>query len=357
MAKRRYQQLDALRIAAALLVVLYHYCALGPSNGAIADHYPAIEPLAKYGYLGVSLFFVISGFVITLSVEGRTTSAFLLARARRLYPAFWTACLTTAAFALLLGYRSGVTPTSLAANLTLFAPYLGQESVDGVYWSLYVEVRFYLLIAVIAFAGMMDRIVTLMAIWLALSAANLIVPIPHGSGGLLLAYAPLFASGVACARFARKGFSAQDAVVFVSAVLLSIFYGVRDAASLSQANTFDLAPSVVAMFLILAHLSVLASAVVRTSTAAIPALSFLGYLSYPLYLLHNEIGKHLFPLARTALSKEAALLATIAAVIALASAVHLLVERPLGLGRPRRRRAVEAVSWPGAVTVVAPPSV
>src|SRR5690349_17773865 len=84
----RLYEVDLLRIFAAVSVVLYHYL--------FAGYYKVVSPLgfeapglvARYGYLGVDLFFLISGFVVLLSAWDRTPRSFLVSRVVRLYPAY-----------------------------------------------------------------------------------------------------------------------------------------------------------------------------------------------------------------------------------------------------------------------------
>ena len=81
--------LDLLRLFAALSVVLFHYAFRGAAaDGYTHVHLPELIPFAKYGARGVSLFFVISGFVIAYSAVGRSTQDFAIARITRLYPGF-----------------------------------------------------------------------------------------------------------------------------------------------------------------------------------------------------------------------------------------------------------------------------
>jgi len=80
----RLASLDLLRLVAALAVVLFHYLFRGGITGDLDVEYAAAAPFAIYGYLGVSLFFLISGFVIAWSAEGRTWQEFAVARFARL---------------------------------------------------------------------------------------------------------------------------------------------------------------------------------------------------------------------------------------------------------------------------------
>lgn len=78
--------LDELRLLAALAVVLFHFGFRGRTLEVTEMSLTAWEWLLKYGYLGVQMFFVISGFVIAYSAEGRTPIQFGIARFARIYP-------------------------------------------------------------------------------------------------------------------------------------------------------------------------------------------------------------------------------------------------------------------------------
>jgi peptidoglycan/LPS O-acetylase OafA/YrhL len=80
---QRYSELDAIRGVAVIMVVVYHY--------SVRYGYP-IEPVFSFGLgkYGVELFFIVSGFVIFLTLD-KTTHAldFIVSRFSRLYPAYW----------------------------------------------------------------------------------------------------------------------------------------------------------------------------------------------------------------------------------------------------------------------------
>ncbi len=94
----RLYVLDGLRLVAALMVVLFHYVALygGWENNPRAV-FPSLHGYARYGWLGVEVFFLISGFVICMSTWGRSLGDFVVSRVSRIYPAYWVAVLLTAA--------------------------------------------------------------------------------------------------------------------------------------------------------------------------------------------------------------------------------------------------------------------
>ncbi|MCX7201765.1 MAG: acyltransferase family protein [Burkholderiales bacterium] len=89
---QRFAEIDLLRFFAAISVVANHYLFRGPVSGAMPGYqFPVLGEWARYGFLGVHPFIMISGFVIAFSVRDRSSSEFLWSRASRLYPAFWFA--------------------------------------------------------------------------------------------------------------------------------------------------------------------------------------------------------------------------------------------------------------------------
>ncbi|MBM0255919.1 acyltransferase family protein [Micromonospora sp. 4G55] len=81
----RLYVLDGLRLVAALLVVGFHFTVFakpwGVPNGSAL---PGLAVATQFGWLGVYLFFLISGFVICMSAEGRSVAQFATARITRL---------------------------------------------------------------------------------------------------------------------------------------------------------------------------------------------------------------------------------------------------------------------------------
>ena len=96
----------------------------------------------KFGYLGVNFFFMLSGFVIMASAHNRSAIKFGLLRALRLYPAFLSCLLIT----LVVLYLCGNELPSLVAivlNGLILNDYFGVPNIDGVYWTLQAELKFY----------------------------------------------------------------------------------------------------------------------------------------------------------------------------------------------------------------------
>jgi peptidoglycan/LPS O-acetylase OafA/YrhL len=174
----RVQALDLLRLVAVLGVVLFHYGFRGPTAQGITHvALPELASFARYGFLGVPIFFVISGFVIAYSAEGRTAIGFAIARFARIYPGF-VFCMTITFLATLV-FGAPHFETSLAqwaANLFIAAPGLRQPYMDSAYWSLVYEIVFYAWVAILIAVGVFrPHINVVVLVWLSISLLNELV--------------------------------------------------------------------------------------------------------------------------------------------------------------------------------------
>lgn len=148
----RLAGIEAIRGVAALAVVLYHFPA------ALQDLLGFSAPIAavfRNGNLGVDAFFILSGFVIALSLRsgpwtGRYFGRFVLRRSIRLDPPYWFA-IALEVFLGWLGVRFFGDPSydfpnaaDLGAHLFYLQGLLGRMQVSDVFWTLCFEIQFYL---------------------------------------------------------------------------------------------------------------------------------------------------------------------------------------------------------------------
>lgn len=289
----RMTSLDLLRLMAALAVMLYHYLFRGAIAGNLDVSYPYAAPYAIYGNLGVNLFFLISGFVIAWSAEGRTWQEFVVARFARLYPGFLV-CMT-ATFLFLVVAKDQRLPTDAAtyiANLTMFARIFGRQSMDGVYWSIMVEILFYGWVAMLMLAGAFQRWkLLIVAVWLAVAAGNELVFANTAIRLLFITdYAPFFAGGILAEDLVARGRSPAALLLFAGALLLSYKTMVLPQAWMQEHYGVSLSPA----DLVVANTVVFGIFVCAVSFGRIIRPSrlivILGGLTYPLYLLHQYIG-------------------------------------------------------------------
>lgn len=144
--------LDLLRFFAACIVMVFHLAfwswAFPAGQVAIASHgvanFQDWTTFAPFGWAGVQIFFVISGFVIVVSAERSSAYKFFVSRFTRLVPAVWI-CATIALLAWLL-VDVGTRPLSLLAMYVRSVAFFPKGAwIDSVYWTLGVEICFYAL--------------------------------------------------------------------------------------------------------------------------------------------------------------------------------------------------------------------
>jgi peptidoglycan/LPS O-acetylase OafA/YrhL len=326
----RYYELDLLRFIAASMVLLYHYCFTNPTLAVTHVAYPELSWFSMYGFYGVPLFFVISGFVIPLSADGKTPGQFVASRAGRLYPAFWAACSLTFATAALLSAGSKPIPAvRYLINMTMMSGWVGGDFVDGVYWTLFVEMRFYLLVFLALTLKLSRRQITAgLVAWLLLSIVNFEYYSPL-QRILTLNKAPYFVIGMVCYSLFRGDRRPLNYVILLVSMVMAHAYELRefDEATTKFGVLHDhrvllaLETACFGIFILFAHKA--------TERFGAPWMRVAGALTYPLYLTHAVIGEVIFNRLYPFLGRWTLLLGIAATMLVVAYLINVLVERPL----------------------------
>lgn len=345
-ATARLRALDGLRFVAALAVVLFHFTGRDSIAWAegVRDVFPFLSRITVYGGFGPYLFFMISGFVVLMSAWGRPVHAFVASRVGRLYPAYWVAVLVTAAVLFLnqelIDRWGSLGPSGVAMNLTMFQSAFGVPHVDGVFWTLWVELKFYLLLALLAMAGITrGRLLALCLVWPVAGALAAQTGAPLLVAVLEPVYAPFFCIGILLYLVHREGWSASTGLLLA----LNYCFALFTCSSYFVPWTLGVAGHGisfrwVAVLLTLSVLAIGLATLTRLSRLDWRWLTFLGALTYPLYLVHQVPGWVLIHRLGPVLPAYVAVGLVLGLVLVAAYLVHRFVERPLG---GRLRRAVE----------------
>lgn len=334
----RLYEIDGLRLLAALCVVLFHYVFSGWAGGKTTVKFVTESAWAQYGYLGVDLFFLISGFVVLMSAWGRTPRQFVVSRIVRLYPAYWIGIAITSVVTVTLG--AGLFHVSLPqvlANLTMFQAVPNIENVDVVYWTLWAEMRFYLLMLVFTFIGMTrGRIMAGLWAWTALTFLVELGLLP-GVADLIVqsTFSHYFIAGMALFMLYRFGLDWQIALLVPICLGNAVYRAIGYANSVGERYSVTYSPVVITAVVVAIFLIMTFIALRVTRPLSKPWMVTAGALTYPLYLVHAHIGFILFARLEGAVNKYVLLVCMIAVMLAVAYVIHRFVERPLA---PRLKR-------------------
>lgn len=293
---KRIKSIDGLRGLAILLVLAFHTYSRWP------DYIPWVTIhkdffLFKFGFLGVELFFLISGFVIYMTLEKcQSFKEFMLRRWLRLFPAMLLATILIYATSFFLVERPNgeisfwdILPGLLFVDDKLINSVQGlihTKEIEGVFWSLFVEVKFYLIFGFLYFYNKNSALRNLIALFMIcfvyvaagkLSPSMSLKIVDQVFFQLLsLQYFGWFCVG---ALLYKAHFTNDRLMTFASAILMVptvlIMYG-------KGLNIVFLCTMIYLIFYLALNSKVVSS--IFTSRVFI----FFGFVSYPLYLIHEN---------------------------------------------------------------------
>jgi peptidoglycan/LPS O-acetylase OafA/YrhL len=314
----RNETVDMLRALAALAVCLFHFTRFDYFTGV-----SVIEPICRYGSLGVEVFFVTSGFIVPYAMQrgGYTLRAwptFMWKRLLRLEPPYLVSIALVLVLDLIALQLKGPHDAPLpwdtahvASHVGYLTGVMGFSWLNPVYWTLAIELQFYLLCSLIVpMLVALERRLSRIAIILALAVLPLLLP--SASELTLLPYLRAFALGLltflATSELITRGqfwfsIAALAALVFATLPLAVAFAGIATALVIACVRLRHLAP-----------------------------IAWLATLSYSLYLVHVPIGGRLVTLGArlptTAWLEIVLVILALAASLGAAYALYVAVERP-----------------------------
>ena len=300
----RQYEADFARFIAAAWVLFFHYGALVKRFAPDAN-VSSVDQIARYGYLGVPFFFCLSGYVISMSIERSPDPiTFIRRRLRRIWPTLSLAAVITTLFLWASGGHASF--TALWQNVVLF-PILNDAApnVDDAYWSLWLEFRFYLMAALVVVFKKRIKIEWFGYALVAFSAlyVNLVISGQEEAAYFwavrvisLNSWAGLFGSGILFSVSRREGFTplriGAIALAWVNSFpVLRVSGESAEDIGIGPPSTFVLGVLVVTFVGFFFWLTP------RTKTVSdrwVRPITYLGALSYPLYLIHSEIGYRIY---------------------------------------------------------------
>jgi peptidoglycan/LPS O-acetylase OafA/YrhL len=332
--------LDALRGIAAMMVAVFHLYFVTPVLGSLQPHLPwVVDSALRRGYLGIFIFFVISGYVISGSLEGRLSSGrdflrFIVRRQVRLDPPYWVSIALAVLSIAVINAASSATLRELPdwsgviAHLFYVQDLLGYPEILPIYWTLCLEIQFYLVYGLVLLWATRAAVRAPLLLYallpthlLSLLATAHLVPMPRS---VFLYFWYAFLIGVVLRGFVHRRVGRALLLSYLVPVALLPLYARPELRAIVSYE----ACAVVALAVLMAWMG---RQRIRTAGAAAP-LQFLGKISYSLYLTHALVGIRVVklllhegasPLRATAMFAVGLALSVVSAV-----ALHYAVEAP-----------------------------
>jgi peptidoglycan/LPS O-acetylase OafA/YrhL len=339
---------EAFWLANPALAQLAHtepLCSIPELPHLVVARYAARIGLAG-GPLGVALFFLVSGFVIPISLDRVSWKQFLAQRAFRLYPTYWAGltltCLVMVLYAMVHEKPRPVPFSAFWRNLTLCRDWLGAPSLDGITWTLEIEIKFYFLCALLTAVSTLQNaralLVSMACLALTLYLTGYLDPsmAERASSlnrlrqviGCSAPFLPYMFIGTCfynhyCGRWSTGKLCSMSALLYSLA-----FVSLRHSPQASQTILFLGSYST-------ALLAFAAAYILRDRLPHSQVLDWLARVSYPLYCVHGVVGYVLLSeFTSRGVNPYAAIGLTFGIVLVSAYLVHLAVEQPgIRLGR------------------------
>lgn len=164
---QRSGALDLLRFLAVLTVFFSHYTDTFNFVYQIVPANLKYMFIFKYGSISLLAFFMVSGYVITMTSMNKNIKDFIVTRLSRIYPLFWVSCITAFILPRLIHDHTYIMFSSFKtflANMTMLPMIFGAEMINPVYHTLVLELLFYLFIAIIIIFNLWKKIFAIIGI-------------------------------------------------------------------------------------------------------------------------------------------------------------------------------------------------
>lgn len=321
--------LDLLRFLAVLTVFFSHYTDTFNYVYKIVPANLKYLPIFKYGSLALVAFFMVSGYVITMTSMKKSIKDFIIIRLSRLYPLFWVSC--TVAFILprLIKAHTFITFSSFKnflVNMTMVPTLFGSSLINPVYHTLLLELLFYFFIGIIIVFRLWKRMLLIIGILTVFcivrgldSSAYSHIVIPPFAAGILFYYLkikygkPIYLNVLLFLNFISS--------LMIGRTLEKYLAGVVDDVQTISSWT---AMAIIAAIYVIFYLIVTN----RLKISSNKITTMLGEIAYPFYLFHIYF-LMIYWHYRNSIQADLLLLLILVLIMLCSWVINKLVEKPL----------------------------
>jgi peptidoglycan/LPS O-acetylase OafA/YrhL len=289
--KNRFEYIDALRVVGAASVISFHYFSNGISNGSVTSiGLTPFSEIAKYGYLGVQLFFVVSGYLILMSTN-RSAWEFAKGRVKRIYPLYWMAIILITAITYLPTLSKNQPDfLQILASITMFPTAFDQGWIDGAHWFMLIEIQFYLLIFVLLKLRAGKHLPTIFPIWAIVILIWYVFDLNRFNIWYLYGPFSFICGGAIIYSIKQSGWNLLRVVGLIAAITGGLYSRLGSLDYLSEIRNTQYSATVVTVIVLIIFGLLLLTLLPKISNMHIPGAVFLGAITYPLFLIHGRLG-------------------------------------------------------------------
>lgn len=327
---QRSGALDLFRFFAVLIIFLAHYTDTFNFRYHIVPENLKWSPVSHYcGIAAILIFFMVSGYVVTMTSMKRNIKDFLIIRLTRIYPLFWISCIVGYLLPRLIHdhtYLMHFSLKTLLANMTMAPMLFGQEWANPVYYTLLVEMLFYYFIGFIILFKAWTKSLLIIAFLLAYcllanldATAAFHVIIPPFIGGMLFYFIRI--------KYAdRWKLYTLLGVNYICSILdcRYLVYNLGDYYNNPQAvNLLTMSVITTAIYLVL-YLVTINKIKIKSS----PFTLLLGEIAYPFYLFHLYF-LCVYWYFRNTIQADLLLLGILLVILTASRLINVLIEKPI----------------------------
>ncbi|MES2045403.1 MAG: acyltransferase [Pseudomonadota bacterium] len=279
-AEGRIDWLDYLRLLSALMIMMAHYVVIVVPRlpGLTNTDLGLVSDILYYGHIWLFAFFMMSGMLIVQIVQRQKLSTFVTHRLTRIYPTFILCLSITTLVTIGETGKMHITFGQYMASLTTNAEAFGYRPADASYWTLTVEIAFYIMLVAVAMLGWIRHIQIVVVAWVALQL--LAAPFFPHAPLLGTDYYFLTAGCVMGLLYQRRNEWLNLTLLAITALL-----GTRTLFLASRGMPIN---PWIAIAVMLGFYALFLA--MRGRDVRLPWAHRIGSFTYPLYLLHFKIG-------------------------------------------------------------------
>ena len=214
----------------------------------------------------------------------------------------------------------------------MLSGFVGVPSLDQAYWSLFVEMKFYALVAAVLIIGRIHQVQLFLIVWLFASIAHEILPVSNKLRAILVVdYSAYFIAGATFFLIWSQGMCLTRMGMIIVSWCLALYQSADKLIAFEKNFSTEMNGYIVAGIISTFFFVMLLISLKRTSFLGCNRWRLAGVITYPLYLVHQNIGFMIFNVSHPVINLHVIFWGTVLFIIGVAYCVHIFIEQKFSL--------------------------